>query len=458
MNGGLAILSVLIVLYAATALRLGRWSISMPMLFVLAGFVLGPGVTNILPISPQTEGVKQLTELTLALVLFADASTLDLRQVDDDAELPLRLLTAGMLLTIALGTAIGLLLLPGEGLAFAALLAAILAPTDAALGLPIFTNSLVPVRIRRALNVESGLNDGIATPFVTLFLAYAVATEEQSHTHWLPSALGEIVVAVLVGVGVGSIGGRLLGATTRRGWTSGGAEQIAVLGLALTAYFGSTALQGNGFIAAFIGGIVFSSATQNRFAEPTEFTETAGTFLALLVWAIFGAVLVNDAFHYTTDWRPIAYAVLSLTVVRMLPVALALIGAGLRPDTVALMGWFGPRGLASVVFTLLALEHFTAAQQPVDTLAAVATWTILLSVVAHGLSAQPLVAWYARRLAAAGESPAELVELPEVRKRHTVLAGPARKGAAAGSDTADLDEAGTAAARREVPARGRGGR
>jgi NhaP-type Na+/H+ or K+/H+ antiporter len=400
------------------------------MLFVLAGFLLGPGVTNILPLSPQAEVVKRLAEITLALLLFADASTLNLWQVRDDALLPLRLLTLGMLLTIILGTALGLALLPGEGLAFAALLAAILAPTDAALGLPIFTNTQVPVRIRRALNVESGLNDGIATPFVTLFLAYAVASKENGHVGWLPSALAEIVVAALVGVGVGVLGGRLLIETTRRGWTSGSAEQIAVLGLASTAYFGSLAIHGNGFVAAFVGGLVFGAATRNHFAEPTEFTETVSTFLSLLVWAIFGAVLVNDAFRFTTDWRPITYAALSLTVVRMLPVAIALWGAGLRRDTVALMGWFGPRGLASVVFTLLAVEQFTASNQPVETLATVATWTILLSVIAHGVTAHPFAAWYGRRLSAAGGTPAESVDMPELRKRRAVLAGTVRSAAA----------------------------
>ena len=163
---------------------------------------------------------------------------------------------------------------------------------------------------------------------------------------------------------MGLVGGWLLAQTARRGWTAGGSAQIAILGLALAAYFGSLAIGGNGFIAAFVGGIVFRAATRNRFVEPTEFTETFGTFLSLLVWAIFGAVLVTAVLRYNSDWRPIVYAVLSLTVVRMLPVALAMTRTGLRRDTVALMGWFGPRGLASVVFTLLALEQFQEVSRP----------------------------------------------------------------------------------------------
>ena len=214
----------------------------------------------------------------------------------------------------------------------------------------------------------------------------------------MTTALIEITLAVVAGVAIGAIGGWLLTQTTRRGWTSGGAEQLGILGLALAAYFGSVAIGGNGFIAAFVGGMVFRAASRSRFVEPTEFTETFGTFLSLLVWGIFGAVLVTTVLRYNTSWRPILYAILSLTVVRMAPVALALRGVGLRRDTVSLMGWFGPRGLASVVFTLMALEKFTEANRPADLLIAAATWTILLSVVAHGLSATPLSAWYARRL------------------------------------------------------------
>jgi sodium/hydrogen antiporter len=428
MTTGIVILAICIVVYAALAVKLGRWSITMPMIFVAVGFLLGPGVTNLLSISPRTEGVKVLTEVTLALLLFADASTLKLEEVRDDAALSARLLTIGLVLTIACGAVVALVLNPHEGLAFACLLGAILAPTDAALGLPIFNNPRVPVRIRRALNIESGLNDGIATPFVLLFLAFAAATQEQvSSGGWLTNALIEIVLAVAAGIAIGTLGGWLLSQTTRRGWTSGGAEQLAILGLALAAYSGSVAIGGNGFIAAFVGGIVFRAVSRSRFVEPTEFTETFGTFLSLLVWGIFGTVLVSAVLGNMTDWRPILYAILSLTVVRMAPVALALSGVGLRRDTVSLMGWFGPRGLASVVFTLMALERFQEVSRPVDTLLAAATWTILLSVVLHGLSATPLSAWYARRLEAATEPPVELAGMSELRQRRSVLAGPTRK-------------------------------
>jgi NhaP-type Na+/H+ or K+/H+ antiporter len=420
---GLAIVSLLIFVYGTLAVKLGRWSITMPMIFVAAGFLLGPGGVNLLQISPTAEGMKTLTEVTLAVLLFADASTLDLRQIRHDPALTARLLGIGMPLTMILGTALVLGLLPGEGIAFAALLGTILAPTDAALGLPIFNDPKVPVRIRRALNVESGLNDGIATPFVLLFIAFATASETHSHSGWLATALLEIVLALLTGAVVGVGGGWLLSKAADLGWASGTSQQIAIFGLALAAFFGSLMIDGNGFIAAFSGGIIFSAATGNRFSEPTEFTENAGAVLSLLVWGIFGALAVPKAIFHTGDWRPFAYAILSLTAVRMIPVALAMGRTGLRKDTIALMGWFGPRGLASVVFTLLAFMTLREAGRPIELLVSVATWTILLSVLAHGLSAKPLSAWYAKRLAKAGGPLSELRELPELRERLNILRG-----------------------------------
>ena len=410
---GIAALAFLLLLYAVTAERLNRWSISMPLIFVAGGLVLNR--LGVFPLTPKYEGIKELTEITLALLLFADASTLDLWQVGRDAGLPARLLLIGLPLMLLLGALLSAGLFPAEGLAAAALLGAILAPTDAALGLPIFNNLNVPVRIRRALNVESGLNDGIATPLVVFFIALAVG-EYEPQSRWLLSAATQIGLAVIVGSLTGLGGGWLLTQTERHKWTTEISEQLAILGLSLAAYFTSLAVGGNGFIAAFVAGIVFGAATRDRFAKSTELTENNGSFLSVIVWTIFGAILVPIAVSGTADLRPIVYAVLSLTVIRMISVALALKGTGLRRDTVLLMGWFGPRGLASVVFTLLALLNFEEAQRSSDTLVVVATWSIMLSVLAHGLSAGPLSRWYARRLEAAQTGHVALEELAETRE------------------------------------------
>lgn len=422
MDTGIAILTLLIVAYSAWALRLGRWSISMPMVFVVAGFVLGDAVLGVLHLAPEAEGVKQLTEVTLAVLLFADASTVNLKALRDDAALPARLLLIGLPLTLLLGALVARLLFPEIDLAMAALIGAVLAPTDAALGLPIFNNLAVPVRIRRALNVESGLNDGLATPFVTVFIAMTLASEGQSEGHWLRSAMTEIGLAVLVGSALGAAGGWLLQRAEARRWASAESLKMAILGLGLAAFFCAVAVGGNGFVAAFVGGIVFGAVTRSQLAEATEFTETVGTSLSLIVWTIFGAVLVTGVVRASTDWRPLLYALLSLTLVRMLPVAVALSGLRFRADTVAIMGWFGPRGLASVVFTLMVVLQFEEAHSPTSPVLQVATWTVLLSVLAHGLSAGPLAQRYGRRLAASDQLHPESKDLPELRARRTSLA------------------------------------
>ena len=423
LDAGLAIFALLLALYGGVGFLLGRWSITMPMVFVVIGAVLGGYGLRLVPITPDAEAVKRLTEATLAILLFADASTLNFYTLRHDAGLPARLLGIGLPLTLALGALIAFVLFPSQGWSFALLVAAILAPTDAALGLPIFTNPKVPVRIRRALNVESGLNDGIATPFVTLFLALAIAEEGASQRGWLVNAVEELTIAVLVGIVVGFVGGRLLAYAHRRGWTQGAPLQFAVLALAFGAYLGSVALGGNGFVAAFVGGMAFGVGARGQLAEATEYSESTGTLLSVLVLSIFGAVFVVPAALHDVDPRAILYALLSLTVVRMLPVWVALAGRRLRPDTRLLMGWFGPRGLASVVFGLLAVDALGLARPETHLLATVVTWTILLSVIAHGLSAQPLAAWYARRLAATGGEMPELEDVPEIGTRRGALPG-----------------------------------
>ena len=417
--GGLTALAVVVVAYALVASRLDRWWITAPMVFVAAGVILGPGGLDVLPLSLTNETVLTITELTLALLLFSDAFTVRLRDVEGDAGLPQRLLFVGLPLTVIAGALLAYLIFPEVGWAAAALIATILAPTDAALGLAVVTNKAVPVRIRRALNVESGLNDGMATPLVTLFIAVVAAEEGLGDTAWGLEALKQIGLAIVAAVVVGYIGGKLFAFATERGWTSQVSEQIAILALALLAYQGAVTIGGNGFIAAFAGGILFGAATKQRLAEPVQFTETLGLAGSFLVWSLFGALFVGELLTGDLAARPIVYAILSLTVIRMVPVAIALLGTHLRPATVAFMGWFGPRGLASVVFTLLALEEI---ERGGAMLLATVTWTILLSVVLHGISASPLAARYGASIAKAGKIP-EKAPAGEPRIRVHDLAG-----------------------------------
>jgi sodium/hydrogen antiporter len=415
---GLGVLAAVFVAYALVASRLDRWWISGPMVFVAAGLILGPYVAGILPFRLSSKVILTVTELTLALLLFSDASTVRLRDVRGDAKLPGRLLSAGLPLTIGAGTLGAYFVLPGSGWALAALIGTILAPTDAALGLAVITNRAVPLRIRRALNVESGLNDGIATPFVTLFIAVVAADEGLQPHAWGLAAVKEIGLAVVAAGVVGSAGAKLLGFAKDRGWTSEVSEQIAILGLALLAYDGSLAIGGNGFVAAFGAGIVFGARIRGHdLTAAGAFTETVGLTASFVVWTVFGALFVGAIFTRALSARPILYALLSLTVIRMVPVALSLAGTKLRPATVAFIGWFGPRGLASVVFTLVALEEFDHSHVG-NMLVEAATWTILLSVVLHGISASFLATRYGALITKAGNVPEKApAEEPRIRLR-----------------------------------------
>ena len=415
---GLILLGVVTALYALTASRLDRWSVGAPLLFVGVGALLGPGALDLLIVPVHGEPVKLVTELTLALLLFADASTVVIRRNDDDVAVPVRLLLIGLPLAIGLGTVLAHLVVPGAGWAMAGLIATILAPTDAALSLPVITNRKVPIRVRRALNIESGLNDGIATPVVVLMIAL-VAGQEPPGQSDAPGAFSAIAVAVLVAVILGAAGGWLVRRAKARGMTTPTSEQLAVITLALLSYGAAVEYDGNGFVAAFVAGLCFGALSRHRVEEATEFTETTGMFLSFVVWALFGAVLVGPLLTQSWHGAPILFAVLALTVGRMLPVAVALAGSGLQRSTKAFMGWFGPRGLASVVFLLLAVEEL-GLDDLNSPLVETVVWTITLSVLLHGLTAGPWSHRYARAISAVPGA-VELAEGTEPRLRRRAV-------------------------------------
>ena len=307
MEIGVAAFALVLAGYSLIANRLDKLSIGPALTFVAVGLVLGPVVLGVLHVDVESSTIRHLSELTLALVLFTDASTVDIAGLRRDAGLIGRLLGIGLLLTIAAGGLVGALVFPELPLATALLIGAILAPTDAALGLPVITNPAVPTRVRRILNVESGLNDGIATPFVLLFIALATAAAG-SEGHHLADALVEIAIAVVVGIGIGAIGGRLLMAADRRELASGLSRQIAVLALALGGYFASVALGGNGFIAAFVAGLAFGAVTRHAEERAELFSEVAGILLSVAVWTVFGATFVGALLRGSRDLRPVLYA------------------------------------------------------------------------------------------------------------------------------------------------------
>lgn len=415
------VIAAAVFVWGVLSARLERADLTAPIVFVAVGVALTALGTIDTPSAP--ESLKPLVEVTLVWVLFSDAARIRVADLRQDLGRCVRLLGFGLPLTILLGWALAVWLLPGLDLWLALLVAAALAPTDAALGVPVVTNRAVPSRIRRLITVESGLNDGIATPVVVLAIAGAASVEGLGGVG-PGQALLELAIGVVVGVAVGAGGGGLLRWARREGWAAEDFAGIAVLALALGAYAGALVAHGNGFVAAFCGGLAFAATAGRRGPTEVRFLEQASGLVSLLVWLAFGAIAIPIVLD-GVDLTVLLYAVLSLTVVRMLPVALVTVGAGFDRATVLFVGWFGPRGLASLVFALLALEELgPGADEAVATIAV----TVLLSVVAHGVSAAPLSARYGA--SRAGEAEPEVPDAPEVPVRGL----PGRRGPEPPSD------------------------
>jgi sodium/hydrogen antiporter len=378
--------AVALLAYSAVSGRLRSMQVSQAMVFVAVGLAFGAWFLDLVEADDANRFVRHLAEATLTLVLFTDAVRVNLGRLRHETAVPGRLLTIGLPLTIIAGTAVGLALLPQLDLWTAAALATMLAPTDAALGLPVVTNSRLPSRIRQGLNVESGLNDGVCVPLLIVFLTIASAEEGVGQVEPVRVIAEQIGYGAIGGVAAGALGAWVLRRFGGRGWMEGTWRQINVVATALLAYTLAAALGGSGFIAAFTAGIVFRLVATDHAKEATFLAEQSGELLSAVTFLLFGAVLLGPMLG-ELDWRIALYAVASLTLVRMLPVALAMVGTGLRRVTVGFLGWFGPRGLASIVFMLILLEETELPERPL--MVAAVTWTVALSVYAHGLTAWP---------------------------------------------------------------------
>ena len=384
-----AMLAAFLLIYSAVAGRVERSWISGPIVFTGFGFILGPDGLGVLRINISGEGLRLLAELTLAMVLFTDAANADFGVVRRNLGLPERLLLIGLPLTIVLGFLFAAIVFPSLGILEMALLAALLAPTDAALGKPVVTNPAVPPVMREALNLESGLNDGICVPIVVLLLGLAVGTQIEGDK--MVHAARVVVEAIGLGAAIGLV---LTWSTTRmlrfaeeRGWISEHWVEIPIVALAAACFAAAQAVGGSGFIACFVGGLMLSGLRERHKAELLRGAEHTGEALALLTWVVFGGIVVARLIDRVT-WPALLYAVLSLTVVRMLPVFLCLIGTRTSTPERLFIGWFGPRGLATIVFAVLVLDEHLPGN---DTIILAAGWTVLLSVIAHGVTANPLV-------------------------------------------------------------------
>ena len=394
MDWFLAIVALTLLGVGAISGRLSGTPVTPAILFGVVGLLVGPKVLGEIDVDSSSSTVRTLAEATLALVLFCDASRIDLGQLRREVGVPRRLLGIGLPLTIALGAVAAAGIFGQLSIEEAVILAIVLAPTDAALGQAVVTEPRVPQRIRQGLNVESGLNDGICVPL--LFAAVAVADVESEISHGRSAGtllLEEIGYGVVGGVAAGLLIAAIVIYAGRRDLIAPQWRQVIPAAGAALAYGIAVGLHGSGFIAAFVGGMVFRAALKRDPKDLNELSEEVGGVLNGVTFVLFGAILLGPALG-ELSWELVLYAVLSLTVVRMLPVAIAMLGSRARAPTIGFLGWFGPRGLASIVFAVIVIEESAL---PHEHLIVNAIYvTVGLSVLAHGLTAAPLAGRYAR--------------------------------------------------------------
>jgi sodium/hydrogen antiporter len=406
----LAVFVSLFFLYSLVSRRLEQTIVTAPIMFTTAGMLMLPALPAILRFGVNTSALSWLAETGLVLLLFTDASRTDMATLRSIGNLAVRLLSVGMLLTILLGSVAARLVFPHLSNWEAGILASVLAPTDAGLGQIVVNSSRVPMNIRQALNVEAGLNDGLCVPFLMFFIALAAAKTEGPAASLMQFIVEQLGYGVLIGGGIGLVGGWLLGLAHRKGWMAESFRQIGLVALPLLCLLVSELAGASMFIAAFVAGLAVQIGFKEAGRHSVEFAEEWGQLFNLSVFFLFGLVGVRNWPQFNPALA--LYAILSLTVVRMLPVAIALIGTRLRPATVVFIGWFGPRGLASIVLGLVYLEQ--EMHLPGETTIRLAVIvTVLSSIFAHGLTAMPGIRLYAGRIASLNATAPE----PTRRKR-----------------------------------------
>ncbi|HHQ4532469.1 TPA: cation:proton antiporter [Aeromonas veronii] len=387
----LAVIAAFLLIYSLIAGRFESKLVNGPLLFLLTGWLLGPGGLELLSLSIDSAGIKLLAELTLVIVLFNDAANTNWQVLLANRQLPIRLLLIGLPLTLLCGALFGHWIFPDLPLLEMAILSTILAPTDAALGKAVVSNPAVPAPVREGLNQESGLNDGICVPVLLLLLALIAPTEQHAGTATLAITLmlEEIGIGLLVAFVLTSLTIRLLKISYLNGWQLPLWRQLTMPGLALLCFALAQTLGGSGFIAAFVGGLFIGHRLGEHKHAYMDSCEGYGDLLSVVIWMVFGATLM-PILPELLHWQYWLYAFASLTLLRMVPVWLSLIGTGLKPELKLFIGWFGPRGLASIVFAVMVLQNEPSliGQRPII---ATVLCTIILSVILHGLTANPWV-------------------------------------------------------------------
>ncbi len=410
----LLVIAALILFFGAISGRLERTVLTPPMLFVGVGLLICPSVFGISEMDRQSAVLHLVAEITLIVVLFTDAARIDFRLLSHNYSVPVRMLAIGMPLTVAAGVLAAAPFFPEFALVELALLAAVLTPTDAALGQVVVSSKQVPVRVRQGLNVESGLNDGVALPAIVILAALASGHSEGHN--WPLFVAQQLILGPLAGVAAGYLGGKLLTWARASKWMNHTNEQLAGISIALLAFSGAEVVHGNGFIAAFVAGLTLGNTARSACTCIYEFAEAEGQLLALLAFLFFGMTMAPEAIEML-NWSTVAYVALSLTVIRMLPVFLSLAGTGLQLPTKLFLGWFGPRGLATILFAILILDDSPSPRS--QEIVLVAMTAVLVSIVAHGVTALPLAKAYGAYINRKSEHPhlPELEDAPRLRLR-----------------------------------------
>ena len=385
----LGILALFVFCYSLVAGRVERAAASGPIVFVVSGFIMGPMVIGWFNGDVSRDGIKVLADLTLALILFIDAANADFSVLKKQLRIPSRMLLVGLPGVIFLGTLTAAVLFDRLSLLEAAILGTMLAATDAALGKAVVTNKAVPKQIREGLNIESGLNDGLCVPILFLFIALELGHVEGSGTmHALYLLVQELGIGLVVGLGLTAVGAKAFTWCLEKGWVTEIWRQVVVVALAIACFSMAQSLHGSGYIAAFVGGLLFGYIAKDATHKLVLAAEGVGETLALTTWFVFGAGVIGQSFDDFT-WKMVVYAFLSLTVIRMLPIFLSLAGTGQKAASKMFLGWFGPRGLASIVFAIIVLNKGVPNAK---FLSMVVVLTVFSSLVAHGISANPLSA------------------------------------------------------------------
>ncbi len=391
------VIALVILSYGYISNLLARYDISGPMVFTGLGLLLSPLGLNLAHLNIDANFVTVLVEIALVLVLFSDAALIDLGLLKKSWKMPARLLFIGLPITIVMGTAIGKLIFPDMPVLHLLLLALILTPTDAALGKAVVSAPKVPKTIRSTINVESGLNDGIIFPIlITVVAAISVGTSHEIQGSWMTYVAKQIVFGGLAGGIIGYLGTRIQVISLRRGWMVETYRNLIPTALAILSYYCAEVVSGNGFIAAFFAGLYAGNCSKDMRSHIENFAESEGELLVLISFFVFGLTFIPVTWNYIS-FPVFLYALLSLTVLRMLPVMLSLLGSKLDFSTMSFIAWFGPRGVASILYALL-VAHELGSIEGYEQIFAIVTLTVLMSIIAHGFSAQPLSNLYSKHV------------------------------------------------------------